>query len=181
MKKTYEVIHPTLRPLWWVVPFESTLIWCVEQYLWNKIIFLIYNLHFAASVIVNSVLSAFFYLCKQMWVDMLLVRYFRFPADPWSWQNLYIEARDIGTLSWVGKISFFFSYSCSLDLNLMSTSLNVYFSEWVLCWMSTSLNEYFTERVLHWMRSLMNEYFTEWVLHLTSTSLNEYFTERVLH
>ena len=35
--------------------------------------------------------------------------------------------------------------------------------------MSTSLNEYFTEWVLHWMSTSMNEYFIEWVLHWRST------------
>ena len=40
----------------------------------------------------------------------------------------------------------------------MSTSLNEYFTEWVLPWMSTSLNEYFTEWVLHWMKTSLNGY-----------------------
>ena len=36
----------------------------------------------------------------------------------------------------------------------MSTSLNEYFTEWVLLWMVNSLNEYFTEWVLHWISTL---------------------------
>ena len=66
-------------------------------------------------------------------------------------------------------------------LHWMSTSLNEYFTEWVFHWMSTSLNEYFTEWLLHWMSTSLGENFTEWVLHWISTSLNEYFTEWVLH
>ena len=76
---------------------------------------------------------------------------------PWKLQqspmfNIYVKCDDVTLITWVKPLTEF------------STSLNEYFTEWVLHWMSTSLSEYFTEWALHWISTSLNEYFTKWVL-----------------